>query len=636
MRRRNSKILREDRRIFGLETEYAVLYQPDSPEDPNLPPFSLIETILFKSMLEDRKAARSLGIKGGYFLENGGLAHLEIYLHDQSDTPILELATPECSNPHDLLRYQRAYDALLSTTSDRSWKALQSQGYTGRIVFGKNNLDSRGVGYGCHENYLAWHKPNWFEKFLAIFATPFLILLSIPWLMLVIILLSIFLVAIACFLLACLVANILKIFMPNQIQSFTTRIKNLFNMIPRSSLGFFRHANIVVTNFCLYPGIAGFTLLLKFIAYRPYFRNLTSLLITRQIFTGAGWLNPKEGRFELSQRASLTTSLAKIIMVGRHKTIFDLKGFLYRPLTLFKNHRKLTLCLGDSNLSDIPNLLKFGTTALILDMIEAGVDFSDLFLANPVKAFREVSIGGAWKVLNLKGKSKKSSIDIQREYLRRAKIFHAENFPEDKNRQNLLKLWEETLDQIADNPKDLTSRLDWAAKKTLLDRAILPQTNWKTFSHWAKLFHITRRDTLWKATSFEEFQQFQSPIKRYFLKKKVLFPEFDPGLFTQMRELYFQCLKIDLRFHEISCDPGYQRQMEAEHLIQRCTEEKDVRNALSEPPPDTRARLRSYYIKLNSSLSRKLVQASWEKVVITHSAKFISLSDPFFSRIPTD
>ena len=151
-------------RIFGLETEYAVLYQPDDPEEQEAPPFSLIEDILFESILLGRKAARSSGLKGGYFLENGGLIHLEIFLREQADTPILEVATPECASPEDLVVYQRAFDRILATASDRSWKALRNKGFEGRILFGKNNIDSRGTGYGCHENYLVRFQPSWVDK----------------------------------------------------------------------------------------------------------------------------------------------------------------------------------------------------------------------------------------------------------------------------------------------------------------------------------------------------------------------------------------------------------------------------------------------------------------------------------------
>lgn len=633
---RTSPALIRKPRILGLETEYAVLYQPDEPGDSRVPPFTLVETVLFNVFLEGHKVARSLGIKGGYFLENGGLVHLEIYMHEQADTPILELCTPECSNSRDLLVYQRAFDELLTSASDRSWKALVKHGYRGRIIFGKNNLDSRSVGYGCHENYLVWYHPRWFEKLLVVVSSPLLLALSLPWFILFLSLVFVFFLAVGLLFLCFLVVYLFRLLSARLVQAVTSWGRRLVNRFPRRILGLIRHGYIVVTNFCLYPVILGFTTLLKLVAFRPHFRNLTGFLVTRQIMTGSGWLNPASGRFELSQRAPLTTSLAKIIMVGRRKTMFDLKGFLYRPLSLFQSHRKLTICSGDSNLSDSPNYLKIGITTLILDMIEAGVDFSDLEPRRPVRSFRDVSTGGPWKEIDLGRSGRKTAIEIQREYLRRAREFFCGGALSTGEHSRIIDLWEETLGQIADEPRALSSRLDWAAKKALLDRAILSESNWKTLAIWAGLFHRVDPDLLSSASSLEDLVSGRGILARWRLRRKLRSLDLDPEEFSGMRDLYFQCLKVDLRYHEISSDPGYQRQLEMDDLIERRTDDEEVSRATHEPPPDTRARLRSYYIKLNTSFSRKSVQASWEKVIVANSLKAISLADPFYSRVPTD
>src|SRR4030095_17271626 len=97
----------------------------------------LQQMFLFDCLLGGRKAPVSSGLKGGYFLENGGLAHLEIYFRDQSDAPVLEVCTPECRSPHDCLEYSRAFDEILDETSRRTETALLRYGYKGRIAFGK-------------------------------------------------------------------------------------------------------------------------------------------------------------------------------------------------------------------------------------------------------------------------------------------------------------------------------------------------------------------------------------------------------------------------------------------------------------------------------------------------------------------
>ena len=131
--------------IFGLETEHAILYVPDEVDEgisqaASRPPFDLIQRVLFDCLLSGRKAGVSSGIKDGYFLENGGLVHLEIFLRNPSDVPILEVATPECRSPWDLLIYSRAYDEILEETSRRSSALLELQGYRGRIAFDREEL----------------------------------------------------------------------------------------------------------------------------------------------------------------------------------------------------------------------------------------------------------------------------------------------------------------------------------------------------------------------------------------------------------------------------------------------------------------------------------------------------------------
>lgn len=625
---------RPGRRICGLETEYAILYQPDEAADTETPPFSLIESILFKALLEGQKAARSLGIKGGYFLENGGLAHLEIFIHDQADTPILELATPECSNSRDLLVYQRAFDALLSQVSERSWKELLQHGYQGRIAFGKNNLDATGTGYGCHENYSTRSRRRWFERLLILMASPVLLLLSVPWLVFILFLFVGLLLVLLLALLGSVAFAFLKLIHPEFATRCTTFFKTFPQRAPRRLALLVRQCYVIAANACLFPCIWGFVVLLRRTAHQEHLKDLTGFLVTRQIFTGSGWLNYRTGQFELSQRAPLTASLAKIVMLGRQKTIFDLKGFLYRPFSLFREQQRLTLCSGDSNLSDLPNLLKVGATMLILDMIEEGASFADLEPRSAVRAFKDTSIGGPWKNVILRSGKELTAIEIQREYLRRARIFVDERYPNDPARHEVIYLWQDVIERITDDPSTLSARLDWAAKKTLLDRAVLSQTNWAVFSKWTSLFGAVSSDLLWSASTVDDIVQGSPFFKRGALRRYA--STLEEENLDAMRHLYFQARKIDLRYHEVSCDSGYQRELESEGLIRRLVGDEEVNRALKEPPSDTRARQRSYYIKLNTSLSQKFIQASWDRVVMVHSSKPISLADPFAFRTPTD
>lgn len=630
-------------RIFGLETEYAILYQPEVPGSGEAPPFFLVEKLIFESILRGRKSARSSGLKGGYFLENGGLVHMELYLGNQADTPILEVGTPECASPRDLLIYQRAFDRILAVASDQMWAALRQHGYRGRIAFGKNNLDSRGVGYGCHENYLVRFKPGRLDLTLIALALPLLLALASPWLLLVAILVLLTLAVLSVGLFVMLIVHAIPLQsvrrlserMGERLRALCLRIHGA---IPQGVLESFRIGSYYVSNLLLLPLVFGYTVLLKKIAYRPFFRNLTPFLVTRTILTGAGRLNLRTGRFELSQRAGLTTSVSRIILFGRKKTMFDLKGFLYRPLSLLRTTRRLSLALGDSNLSDVSNLLKVGTTALVLEMIEQGEDFSELHLGAPVSALRQVSAAGPWKTLRplRRGARARTAIEIQREYLRRAtEFFASRDCPGVDNAGEILRLWEGALSDLEDNPAALSGRLDWAAKKTLLDQAILGRCNWKVFSAWAHVLRIVPRSLLSRAElGLDDIFARSAFPKRVAMRRRLRRLGLDPTDFPDMRDLFLQCAKIDLRFHEIGCEPGYQRQLEAEDLVDRWTRDEDVQRATREPPAGTRARVRGYYIKL--SPSPKFIKANWGEVHLPGTNQVISLADPFQSRLPSD
>jgi len=608
--------------IFGLETEYVVVYVPDEPDaDPSRPPFSLIQTILLSTLLEERKAAPSGGLKRGYFLQNGGLVHFEIYLRHQGDTPILEASTPECRSPRDLLLYARAFDHLLTEISRKSVAALAEHGYRGSIALGKNNLDSHGVGCGSHENYLVHQKCSSLEKTLFFLSLPLGILFLLP---AFIILLATFLVGILC-LVAARLSVTLRTFGLRTYELLKKKEKVWHNLVAIYHLG---------SNALLFPAIWFFTTILRLVTFRPFVRELTPFLVTRQVFAGSGSLNFEKRSYELSQRARLTTSLSNIIMFGQKKTIYDLKAMLYEPLAVFRSTQKLTITLGDSNLSDLPAVLKIATTALILEMIENGETFQDLRLKRPVAAFKTTSLEGPWKQLALAHGGTRSAIDTQREYLSRAKKYFADH-PEGRIRfQETLSLWETVLERLEEKPQTLAASVDWSAKKSLLDGAILPHTDWKVFFAWGHVFQLAGLESSGTASSLDELISQARPRKRAGLVKAIGRHGLDPDDFSRQRDLHFQARKIDLRYHELSASGGYQRRLEEDGLIQRLSEDEGVDRASREPPRDTRARIRGYYILISST--PESINASWTEIELLRPFRHIPLPDPFYHHLPGD
>ena len=126
-----------NRRIFGLESEYGVTCTHEGR--PVLPP-EILARYLFE---EIGPSARYPNL----FLENGARLYVDTGFHP-------EYATPECDDLVELVAFDRAGERLLEDLVRRADRRLRDHGITGRIQAFKNNTDSAGNSYGCHENYL--------------------------------------------------------------------------------------------------------------------------------------------------------------------------------------------------------------------------------------------------------------------------------------------------------------------------------------------------------------------------------------------------------------------------------------------------------------------------------------------------
>ncbi|GAA1411177.1 Pup--protein ligase [Glutamicibacter uratoxydans] len=145
-----------DRRIFGLETEFGLNYVPSdgrrlTPEDA--------ARHLFRPIV-------AWGRSSNVFLENGSRLYLDVGSHP-------EYATAECDQLLQLIAHDRAGEALMLDLVDQAEDQLMEEGHEGKIFMFKNNVDSAGNSYGCHENYLIPRKIEF--KRLADMLIPFLV-----------------------------------------------------------------------------------------------------------------------------------------------------------------------------------------------------------------------------------------------------------------------------------------------------------------------------------------------------------------------------------------------------------------------------------------------------------------------------
>ncbi len=125
------------RRIFGIETEYGVTCTVDgqrrlSPDE--------VARYLFRRVV-------SWGRSSNVFLENGARLYLDVGSHP-------EYATPECDAPLQVTTHDRAGERVVEALVLAAEQRLAEEGVEGRISLFKNNTDSAGNSYGCHENYL--------------------------------------------------------------------------------------------------------------------------------------------------------------------------------------------------------------------------------------------------------------------------------------------------------------------------------------------------------------------------------------------------------------------------------------------------------------------------------------------------
>jgi proteasome accessory factor A len=63
-------------------------------------------------------------------------------------------ATPECDQISDLVAHDKAGELILEALLSAAELRLHEEGISGQVYLFKNNTDSAGNSYGCHENYL--------------------------------------------------------------------------------------------------------------------------------------------------------------------------------------------------------------------------------------------------------------------------------------------------------------------------------------------------------------------------------------------------------------------------------------------------------------------------------------------------
>ena len=289
--------------------------------------------------------------------------------------------------------------------------------------------------------------------------------------------------------------------------------------------------------------------------FRSIVDVLTPFLVTRQVFTGAGRVGlGQDGRragFQLSSRADFFE-----VEVGPETT-------LKRPIINTRDEphadpalwRRLHVIVGDANMSETATLLKLGATSLVLSMIEAGGPELGIALANPVAAMHAVShdlsLGEPLECLR---RSPMTALEVQRAYLEAARA-HVGPGAADPATAEVLQLWSDTLDGLADDPRTLADRLDWVAKRVLIDG-------------------YRRRDGLdWSS---------------------------------------HRLAAVDLQYADTRPERGLALRLEQRGSLARITTDAEIARAMADPPTDTRAWFRGECVR---RFGERVAAASWDSVI---------------------
>ncbi|WP_145736939.1 depupylase/deamidase Dop [Saccharopolyspora dendranthemae] len=283
--------------------------------------------------------------------------------------------------------------------------------------------------------------------------------------------------------------------------------------------------------------------------------GLTPFFASRQVMCGSGRVGigqagEKPG-FQLSQRSDyievevgLETTLKRGIINTRDEPHADADKY-----------RRLHVIIGDANLAETSTYLKVGTTALVLDMIENGVRFDDLKLADPVQAVHLISHDPTLKQsVELADGRRFTGLDLQRAYHDRASEFLDANGAERASR-DVLNTWGEVLDMLSTDPMSCSDRLDWPAKLRLMES-------------------YRSRDSLGWAS---------------------------PRLHM-----------IDLQFSDVRLDKGLYNRLVTRGSMKRLVSEEEVQEAVGTPPEDTRAYFRGRCLERYPS---EVAAASWDSVI---------------------
>ena len=289
--------------------------------------------------------------------------------------------------------------------------------------------------------------------------------------------------------------------------------------------------------------------------------GILPFLITRQIFAGAGKIGieaegaaSQPGVYQISQRADFFSVLVSIDTMNRRPLV----NTRDEPHADVNRYRRFHVILGDSNMSEWATAMKIGTTSLVLDLIERG-QAPQLEIAQPIDANKSISRDQTYDwIIELKDGRKISAIDVQRIYLKAATDIDNGG---GEDRRWILREWENVLNDLDRDVMVARDRVDWAAKKFLLN-------------------------------ALEE-------------EEKLAWS--DPWLQS-----------IDLEYHNVDLERGLYYELVRQGSMRRIVNEDEIKMSIFTPPETTRAFFRGRSV---ARFNDEITSIQWDEIVFANGSQ---------------
>ena len=287
-------------------------------------------------------------------------------------------------------------------------------------------------------------------------------------------------------------------------------------------------------------------------------KYLTPFFVSRQVLCGAGRVGRGQdgtgSGFQVSQRADffevevgLETTLKRPIINTRDE-----------PHASADRFRRLHVIIGDANLFEVATLLKVGTTALVLQLIEDRGFTADLGVDRPVGALHSVSHDPTLKqTVTLRDGRSVTAVQLQWMFLEQVHAFVADRYGGDTDpaTKEVLERWESILTRLERDPALCVQELDWVAKQRVLE-------------------------------GFRERE----------------------GLSWDAARLQL----IDLQWADVRPEKGIYHRLAARGQVELLVTDEEIARAVHEPPDDTRAYFRGRCL---SRYGDQVAAASWDSVI---------------------